>query len=102
MSIKYIKKLAKTYQHLFLAVVRQVGSPKRMRNKIVSSMGAAPGQGLTEGNKHAKMKLEGPKKDLKSVQEREQDLIDSVDPPHYLLPANSGVGIQRCIPRTAT
>ena len=43
-------------------------------------MGATYTQGLTKGNKRAKMKLEGPKKDFESVQE--QELIDWADQSH--------------------
>ena len=41
-------------------------------------------QGMTEGEKRKQMKLKGPKKDFKSVQEREQELIQSVDPSYRL------------------
>ena len=71
MSIKAIKKLAKIDQNLFLAVVKQVGYPKRTRNESTSILDATYVQGLTERNKCGKMKLEGPKKDLYSVQEGE-------------------------------
>ena len=40
---------------------------------------------MTEGSKReSKLELEGPKKNFKSVQEREQELIDSVDQSHRL------------------
>lgn len=64
LSIKDIKKLAKTDQPLFLAVVRHLGSPKRMKNKIACVLGASRAQGMTEGTKCAKLKMQGPKKDF--------------------------------------
>ena len=63
-SVRSIKKLAKTDQPLFFAVLRQVGSPKNTRNKSTYELDASHAQALTKGNKHGKMKLEGPKKGL--------------------------------------
>ena len=39
---------------------------------------------MAKGEKRKQMKLEDPKKDFKLVQEREQELIQSVDPSHRL------------------
>ena len=49
-----------------------------------SALAAAHAQGMTEGEKRKLMKLKGPKKDFKSVQEREQELIQGVDLSHRL------------------
>ena len=71
MSVQTVQKLAKIEQPLFLAVVRRAGSLKRTRNKSTCALGAVHAERWTEGNKYAKMKLEGPKQDCKSIQERE-------------------------------
>ena len=80
MFVKVVKKLSRTAQNLFLAMVRQGGSPKRIRNKNVSTLGDVNAHGMTEGRECAQIQIAGPKQDFKSVQEREQELIDSVDP----------------------
>ena len=72
MSVKAVKKSAKTDKPLYLAVVRGIGSPKRTKSKSTSKLGANNVHGMTKENKGAKMKLECLKQDFKSVQEQEQ------------------------------
>ena len=70
---------------LFLAVIRSISLKPSKRMKTTSSVfTAAHTQGMTEGEKRKQMKLKGPKNDFKSVQEREQELIQSVDPSYRL------------------
>ena len=76
--IRSIKKMAKQKIPMYVAIVRQIrpvqGKYKRERiNKSVYS--GVTAQGRTEGTKRQEMKLKGPKKDFKSVQEKEQELI---------------------------
>ena len=81
---KILKNLRKIDQLLFLAMVRPIGSTKRMEDKTTSAMRTARAQGFTKGNKCAKIKFEGPEMESKSVQEGGQEFIDSVDPSHRL------------------
>ena len=49
MSVKAVEKLANTDQLLFLALLKQVGSPKRMKCKTTFAMGDVNAHGLVEG-----------------------------------------------------
>ena len=81
-----MKKLAKNNVPMFLAIVREnkeIPQEKKTRRKSGRKQSSVfcgmTAQGHTEGHKRQKMKLEGPKKDFKSVQEKEEELVDSVD-----------------------
>lgn len=53
----------------------------RSRNggKKTSALCGMTSQGNIKGHKRQKINLEGPKKDFKSVQEKEEELMESVD-----------------------
>ena len=63
--------MAKRDEPLYLAVVGQISSHSEKQMKIMSVIAAASAQGM----KRQKMKMECPKKDFKSFQERKQELI---------------------------
>ena len=85
MSLKAAKKLAKANEPLFLAVVRSISLKPSKRMKTNSSvLAAAHAQEMIEGEKRKQRMLKGPKKDFKSVQKREQELIQSGDPSYNL------------------
>ena len=67
MYIKAVRRLAKVDEPLFLEMVRQIATQNVSQNKITSTSGGARPQGVAEGKKCGKMKLQGPKKDFKSV-----------------------------------
>lgn len=69
-----------------MVVVKQIHSrpQKRIKSKSMSAFVAANSQGMKEGQKSQQMKLEGPQKDFKSVQDWEQQLIQSEDPSYRL------------------
>ena len=56
-------------------MVRCIGGPKVVNAAIHSEP-----QGLTEKKKRALMKASGPKKDLLSVKEREEEILERVQP----------------------
>ena len=79
---KQMSKLAKGDNPVFLAIIRETNeTPKTKRsNKRSSSHAArfAAAHGMSEGNKQSINKREGPKKDIISVAEREQQVLESV------------------------
>ena len=80
-SVKTIKKLAKQDVPMFWAIVRLVGqsdrTPKRgnINKSVYCNINA---QGQTEGAKRHEMKLKCPKKNIISVQETGQQIVQSV------------------------
>ena len=80
-TARQMSKIAKGDNPVFLAIVRErnEASPKRT-NKRSSGRAArfATAHGLSEGNKRSINKSKGPKKDIISVAEREQQVLDSV------------------------
>ena len=80
-TARQMSKIAKGDNPVFLAIVRErnEASPKRT-NKRSSGRAArfAATHGLSEGNKRSINKTKGPKKDIISVAEREQQVLDSV------------------------
>ena len=73
-SIKQLKRLVKKKTPVFLAVVW--GQEYRIVNAAVKSESI----GLTEGKKRDLMKKTGPKKRSLSVEEREAEILERVDP----------------------
>ena len=72
---------------MFVAIVRQLSpvQKKQKKERINQSVYCSvTAQGRTEGTKRQEMKLKGLKKDFKSVQEKEQELIQSVHPSYRL------------------
>ena len=80
-TARQMNKIAKGDNPVFLAIVRERNEayPKRT-NKRSSGRAArfAAAHGLSEGNKRSISKCKGPKKDIISVAEREQQVLDSV------------------------
>ena len=83
-SAHQLQKLAKNDNPNFLAVIRQKNeSPQRRRNKgnkqsprrVANFSGV---HGMTEGEKRKINRVSGSKKDMISVAQREQQVIDSV------------------------
>ena len=73
-SMRNMKKMARQKVPMFVAIVRQLNPAQRKQkkeriNKFVYC--GVTAQGRTEGTKRQEIKLKGPKKDFKSVQEKE-------------------------------
>ena len=81
-SARQIQKLAKADNPIYLAIVRRTNMDprKRMCSKRSSARVAqfAAAHGMTEGTKRSINKRVGPKKDIISVAEREQEVLESV------------------------
>ena len=76
MTARGLKKLIKREkEQVFLAVVRCIGRPK-----IVNAAIHPESQGLTEKKKRELMKASGPKKEFLSVKEREEEILERVQP----------------------
>ena len=73
-SVKQLKKLVKKKTPVFLAVVWE------QENRQVNAAVKSDSIGLTEGKKRDLMKKTGPKKRFLSVEEREEEILSSVDP----------------------
>ena len=77
-----MSKLAKGDNPVFLAIVRPTNeTPQAKKSNKGSSARAArfaAAHGLSEGNKRSIKKREGTKKDIISVAEREQQVLESV------------------------
>ena len=77
-----MSKLAKGDHPVFLAIIRETNEapPMKKSNKRSSARAAcfAAAHGMSEGTKRSINKKEGPKKDIISVAEREQQVLDSV------------------------
>ena len=67
-TAKQMSKLAKAGQPVFLAVVRAVQDEQS--------------QGVTEKTKRDQMKITGPKKDFKTVQEKTEEILEHLQPDH--------------------
>ena len=86
MSEKTVKKLARQNTAMFVAIVRQIkpvqqrNTKERMSKSVCYNISA---KGRTEGAKTQEMKMKSPEKHFKSVQEREQENIQSVDPTYH-------------------
>ena len=85
MSARQMQKLINNDEPVFLDVVRTSDNfvPRGKRNKL--SPGYATVQtahGMTEGQRRKINKESGPKKNLISVKEREQEVLDSVPKIH--------------------
>ena len=76
LTLKAVKRLATTYTPMFLAIVRRIGrssekEPTKMNQGVKpSALCEMNAHGMTEGAERQKMKIEGPKKDFKSVEKR--------------------------------
>ena len=81
-SARQISKLAKGDNPIFLAIVRAKNEETKMsRSKKRSSARAAcfvAAHGMSEGQRRSINKSQGPKKDIITVAEREQQVLDSV------------------------
>ena len=80
-TARQLNKIAKGDHPVFLAIVRERNeAPPKRTNKRSSGRAArfAAAHGLSEGNKRSISKCKGPKKDIISVAEREQQVLDSV------------------------
>ena len=76
MIAQRLKKLiTQEKEQVFLAVVRRMG-----RTKIVNVANHPESQGLTEKKKRELMKSCGPKKEFMPVKEREEEILDRVQP----------------------
>ena len=76
MTARGLKKLIKREkEQVFLAVVRCIGRPK-----IVNAAIHPESQGLTEKKKRELMKASGPKKEFLSVKEREEEILERMQP----------------------
>ena len=76
MIARGLKKLIKREkEQVFLAVVRCIGRPK-----VVSTAIHSESQGLTEKKKRELMKASGPKKEFISIKEREEEILERVQP----------------------
>ena len=77
-----MSKIAKGDNPVFLAIVREINEAPPMKKSNKRSSGRAArftaAHGLSEGNKRSINKREGPKKDIISVAEREQQVLESV------------------------
>ena len=79
MTARGLKKLLKREKEtVFLAVVRCIGKPRTGR--IVNASVHGNPQGLTEKKKRDIMKASGPKKEFLSVKEREEEILERVQP----------------------
>ena len=81
MSARQMQKLIKNDEPVFLAVVRASDSfvPRGSRNKRSPSYAAVnSAHGMTEGQRRKINKESGPKKNIISVKEREQEVLNSV------------------------
>ena len=86
-SMRNMKKMARQNVPMFVAIVRQLNPVQKKQKKERINKSVYCGvttQGRTESTKRQEMKLKGPKKDFKSVQEKERELIQSVNPSHRL------------------
>ena len=81
-TARQMSKLAKGDYSIFLAIVRPTNETPQVKktNKRSSGRAArfAAAHDLSEGNKRSITKSKGPKKDIISVAEREQQVLDSV------------------------
>ena len=81
-SARQISKLAKGDNPVFLAIVRAKNEETKMnRPRKRSSARAArfaTAHGMSEGQRRSINKSQGPKKDIITVAEREQQVLDSV------------------------
>ena len=81
-TARKLQKLAKQGQPVFLAVIRATNDVSLARRKKEgnkkSPIYTAAAHGLTEGQKRRINKEIGPKKDMISVAEREQEILNSV------------------------
>ena len=81
-NARQMSKLAKNDQPVFLAIVRENGQvpQERKSNKRSSSCAArfAAAHGRSEIYKRSINKTQGPKKDIITTAEREQQVLDSV------------------------
>ena len=81
MSARQMQKLIKNDEPVFLAVVRTSDSfvPRGRKHKRSPSYAAVnSARGMTEGQRRKINKESGPKKDIISVKEREQEVLNSV------------------------
>ena len=69
------KSIEREKEPVFLAVVRCIGQPK-----VVNAAIHPESQGLTEKKKRELMKASGPKKEFVSVKEREEEILEQVQP----------------------
>ena len=81
-TARQMSKIAKGDNPVFLAIVREKNEAPLMKKSNKPSFGRAvrfaAAHGLSEGSKRSIHKREGPKKDIISVAEREQQVLDSV------------------------
>ena len=81
-TARQMSKIAKGDNPVFLAIVHEKNEalPMKKLNKRSSGRAArfATAHGLSEGSKRSINKREGPKKDIISVAEREQQVLESV------------------------
>ena len=81
-TARQTSKIAKGDNPIFLAIVRETNEAPPMNKSNKRSSGHAAcfvlAHGLSEGNKLSINKREGPKKDIISVAEREQQVLESV------------------------
>ena len=76
MTARGLKKLIeREKEQVFLAMVRCIGRPKTVNVAIHPES-----QGLTEKKKRELMKASGPKKEFLSVKEREEEILERVQP----------------------
>ena len=85
-SARQIQKLAKGDTPVYLAIVRKMNGipPMKKKNKRSSARAAqfATAHGMSEGTKRSINKRVGPKKDIITVAEREQEVLTSVPTCH--------------------
>ena len=86
-SARQIQKLAKDDNPVFLSIIRPMNEAPHMRGKKGNKR--PPGHvvqfaahGLTEGQKRLMNRKTGPKKDIITVKEREQQVLNSVPDVH--------------------
>ena len=98
-SARQIQKLAKDDNPVFLAIVQSTNETPHVRGKKGNKR--SPGHvaqfaahGLTEGQKRLMNKKTGPKKDIITVKEREQQVLNSVPDVPYNGPSIREVACQ--------
>ena len=81
-TARQMSKIAKGHNPVFLAIIRETNEapPRKKANKGSSVRAAcfAAAHGMSEGTRRTINKKEGPRKDIISVAEREQQVLDSV------------------------
>ena len=85
-TARQMSKLAKGNNLVFLAIIRETNEapPMKKSSKRSSARAArfAAAHGMSEGTRRSINKKEGPRKDIISVAEREQQVLDSVSVCH--------------------